>query len=72
MHSDKTNLLRALLYVQTEAARLGFTDASEHVAIATQIIVSSPEEDRRTVLSDEIFSVVEKMTKKDREDDGTY
>ncbi len=63
MLSDSGNLLRALLYVQTEAARLGYADASEHLARATQIIASSLNEDRRTVLNDKIFDIVEKMAR---------
>lgn len=70
MLSDSGRLLRSLLFAQTEAARLGYAEASDQIASAAQIIASTIDDDHRTILSDEIFEVVERMVNSRQEPDN--
>ena len=59
MRSDSATLLRMVLYAQTEAALLGHGSASERLEAAAQLIASELRENKKTMLSDDIFRIVE-------------
>lgn len=67
MRSDSASLLRMILNAQTEAALLGHESAANRLEAAAQLVAGEIRDHSRTVLSDDIFRVVELLAMKKEE-----